>query len=44
MAQPYGPWVLGLSIPLGAIWFLAVRRSLIAASAPSPLPDTAVSP
>jgi len=44
MAQPYGPWVLGLSIPLGAIWFLAVRRSLIAASAPPPLPDTAVSP
>ena len=44
MAQPYGPWVLGLSIPLGAIWFLVMRHRLIAASAPPPLPDAAVSP
>lgn len=43
VAQPYGPWVLGLSIPLGAIWFLVVRRRLIAASVPPALPaaDTA---
>lgn len=44
MAQPYGPWMLGLSIPLGAIWFLAVRRRLIVASAPPPLPDAAATP
>lgn len=44
MAQPYGPWVLGLSIPLGAIWFLVVRRRLMAAPVPPALPDTAVSP
>jgi hypothetical protein len=42
-ATPYGPWILGLSVPLGAIWFLAVRRRLIAASVPPPLPGT-VSP
>lgn len=44
MAQPYGPWVIGLSIPLGAIWFLVVRRRLIAASVPPALPDAAASP
>jgi len=37
-AAPYGPWVLGLSVPLGAIWFLAVRRRLMAAATPPPLP------
>jgi hypothetical protein len=38
-ATPYGPWVLSVSIPLGAIWFLAKRRSLRAATtAPPPLP------
>ncbi|MBD8881525.1 hypothetical protein IHE49_13640 [Rhodanobacter sp. 7MK24] len=39
VAQVYGPLVLGLSIPLGAVWFLIVRRRLIAASKPPPLPD-----
>lgn len=42
VAQVYGPLVLGLSIPLGAIWFLIVRRRLIAASTPPPLPDVPV--
>lgn len=43
-AQPYGPWVLGASIPLGAIWFLAVRRRLAALSVPPALPDATVAP
>jgi hypothetical protein len=38
MAQLYGPWQLALSFPLGAVWFLARRRHLIA-TAPPPLPD-----
>ncbi|WP_250623883.1 hypothetical protein [Pinirhizobacter soli] len=37
-AQPYGPWQLALSFPLGAVWFLVRRRNLIAVS-PPPLPD-----
>jgi hypothetical protein len=38
-ATPYGPWILSVSIPLGAIWFLARRRSLRAATTtPPPLP------
>lgn len=44
MAQPYGPWVLSLSIPLGAIWFLVVRRRLVAASVPPALPTTDTTP
>lgn len=44
VAQAYGPWVFGLSIPLGAIWFLAVRRRLIAASMPPRLPGTHPTP
>lgn len=42
--QSYGPWVLGASIPLGAIWFLAVRRRLAAASRPPPLPGATTAP
>ncbi|WP_243047884.1 hypothetical protein [Dyella sp. RRB7] len=37
-SQNYAPWIVGVSFPLGAIWFLWRRKSLIAAS---PLPDTA---
>jgi hypothetical protein len=39
-AVPYGPWILSVSIPLGAIWFLARRRYLLAAApvAPPPMP------
>lgn len=44
VAQPYGPWILGASIPLGAIWFLVVRRRLAAASVPPALPDAAAAP
>ncbi|MBD8873471.1 hypothetical protein [Rhodanobacter sp. DHB23] len=44
MAQPYGPWILGASIPLGAIWFLAVRRRLAAASVPPALPGADATP
>ncbi len=32
MAQPYGPWVLSFSIPVGAITFLMRRRHLVADS------------
>lgn len=38
-ATPYGPWILSVSIPLGAIWFLARRRSLRATTTPPPLPE-----
>jgi len=30
-ATPFGPWVLSISLPLGAIWFLIRRKSLSAA-------------
>lgn len=43
-AQLYGPWILAVSIPLGAIWFLAVRRRLAAASVPPALPDANAAP
>ena len=29
-ASPYGPWTLGVSIPVGAIWFLLRRKQLSA--------------
>lgn len=43
MASPYGPWVIGVSFPLGAAWFLLRRRQLMADPAPAspPLPDDA---
>lgn len=31
-AAPFGPWVLSISLPLGAIWFLIRRKSLSEAS------------
>jgi hypothetical protein len=30
VASPYGPWTLGVSIPVGAIWFLLRRKKLSA--------------
>ena len=30
MASPYGPMIMGMSLPLGAIWFLACRSGLVA--------------
>lgn len=30
VAQPYGPWIIGVSLPLGAIIFLARRKTLMA--------------
>lgn len=44
VAQLYGPYVLGLSIPLGAIWFLLARRRWMAASTPPALPATNSAP
>lgn len=32
-ASPYGPVIMGMSLPLGAIWFLACRSGLIANAA-----------
>ena len=29
-ASPYGPMIMGMSLPLGAIWFLACRSGLVA--------------
>ncbi|KRE88898.1 hypothetical protein ASG87_09545 [Frateuria sp. Soil773] len=37
VSAPYGPWILSVSIPLGAICFLARRRHWKAAATP-PLP------
>ena len=33
-AQPYGPWMISVAFPLGAVWFLLKRRSYIAAMPP----------
>ncbi|MHA6205211.1 hypothetical protein ACXU4B_12365 [Dyella soli] len=33
LADPYGPMILGMSLPLGAIWFLACRGGLMANAA-----------
>lgn len=32
-ASPYGPWTLGVSIPVGAIWFLIRRKKLSVSNA-----------
>jgi hypothetical protein len=32
-SQNYSPWIVGLSLPLGAIWFLACRKGLMANAA-----------
>lgn len=29
MASPFGPWTIGVSFPLGAVWFLLRRRRLM---------------
>jgi hypothetical protein len=41
LRQNFGPWMFAVSIPLGAMIFLARRKSLIVA--PSQAPDTAAS-
>jgi hypothetical protein len=39
MASPFGPWVIGVSFPLGAVWFLLRRRQLmVEPAAAQPLP------
>lgn len=40
MSSPYGPWMISVGLPLGAIWFLLRRRRLAVAAAPMP-PATA---
>jgi hypothetical protein len=35
---PYSPWIVGFSLPVGAILFLAWRRELAAAAHPAPAP------
>jgi hypothetical protein len=40
-ASPYGPWTLGVSIPVGAIWFLLRRKKL---SAPRGEPEQVSTP
>lgn len=36
----YGPWILSVSFPLGAVWFLLRRKQLAASSLPPALPDS----
>ncbi|MFC5740008.1 hypothetical protein [Dyella tabacisoli] len=36
-AAPYSPWILAVSFPLGAVWFLIRRKSLMPQLAPVPL-------
>lgn len=35
---PYGPWIISVGFPLGAIWFLARRRHLIRQATQAPVP------
>jgi hypothetical protein len=36
----YGPWIVAVSFPLGAVWFLLRRRALLARVGPPALPKT----
>ncbi len=38
-SQMYGPWIVSVSFPLGAVWFLVRRKHLIAHSIPPALPQ-----
>jgi hypothetical protein len=38
-AAPYSPWIIGISFPLGAVWFLVRRKSLM--QPPAPVTPTA---
>lgn len=40
-ASPFGPWVIGVSFPLGAAWFLLRRRQLMTEAMPALPPDEA---
>lgn len=42
-ATPYGPWILGVSLPVGAIWFLLWRKRLTATAEDAEAPP-ALSP
>ena len=39
-SQPYGPWIVAVSFPLGAVWFLLRRKSLMNRVTPPALPQT----
>ncbi len=39
VSQSYAPWIVSVSFPLGAVWFLLRRKHLIARSAPPALPQ-----
>lgn len=36
----YGPWILSVSFPLGAVWFLLRRKQLAASCVPPALPES----
>jgi hypothetical protein len=38
MSSGYGPWILGVSFPMGAVWFLVQRKALTVSDGDAPTP------